>query len=57
VNEARRVRPQRYRYGAAAIVEANERGVTPTNEPLETNVPGIWPVGAVDKRRAFTHTS
>ena len=38
-------------------VETDERGFVPTNGRLETNVPGIWAVGDINKRGAFTHTS
>ena len=42
---------------AAVGVETDERGFVPTNGKLETNVPGIWAVGDINKRGAFTHTS
>ena len=38
-------------------VETDERGFVPTNGKLETNVPGIWALGDINKRGAFTHTS
>lgn len=38
-------------------VETDERGYIPTNGKLETNVPGIWALGDINKRGAFTHTS
>ncbi|MGH1578839.1 mercuric reductase [Planktotalea sp.] len=41
----------------AVGVEANERGFIPTNAQLETNVPGIWALGDINARGAFTHTS
>jgi pyruvate/2-oxoglutarate dehydrogenase complex dihydrolipoamide dehydrogenase (E3) component len=42
---------------AAVGVETDERGFVPTNGKLQTNVPGIWAVGDINKRGAFTHTS
>jgi pyruvate/2-oxoglutarate dehydrogenase complex dihydrolipoamide dehydrogenase (E3) component len=41
----------------AVGVETDERGFVPTNGKLETNVAGIWAVGDINKRGAFTHTS
>ena len=41
----------------AVGVETDERGFVPTNARLETNVPGIWALGDINKRGAFTHTS
>jgi pyruvate/2-oxoglutarate dehydrogenase complex dihydrolipoamide dehydrogenase (E3) component len=38
-------------------VHMDERGWIPTNGRLETNVPGIWALGDINKRGAFTHTS
>ncbi|MDB5857013.1 MAG: pyridine nucleotide-disulfide oxidoreductase family protein [Ramlibacter sp.] len=38
-------------------VRTDERGYVPTNGRLETNVPGIWALGDINKRGAFTHTS
>lgn len=38
-------------------VETGERGVIKTNGRLETNVPGIWALGDINGRGAFTHTS
>jgi len=38
-------------------VRTDERGFVPTNGRLETNVPGIWALGDINKRGAFTHTS
>jgi pyruvate/2-oxoglutarate dehydrogenase complex dihydrolipoamide dehydrogenase (E3) component len=38
-------------------VETDARGFVPTNGKLETNVPGIWALGDINKRGAFTHTS
>jgi pyruvate/2-oxoglutarate dehydrogenase complex dihydrolipoamide dehydrogenase (E3) component len=42
---------------AAVGVEMDTRGFVPTNARLETNVPGIWALGDINKRGAFTHTS
>lgn len=42
---------------AAVGVTMDERGFIPTNARLETNVPGIWALGDINKRGAFTHTS
>lgn len=42
---------------AAVGVQTDHRGYIPTNGRLETNVPGIWALGDVNKRGAFTHTS
>ncbi len=41
----------------AVGVETDNRGFVPTNGKLETNVPGIWALGDINKRGAFTHTS
>lgn len=38
-------------------VETNGRGYIVTDEKLRTNVEGIWAVGDVNGRGAFTHTS
>jgi pyruvate/2-oxoglutarate dehydrogenase complex dihydrolipoamide dehydrogenase (E3) component len=38
-------------------VKTDSRGFIPTNAQLETNVPGIWALGDINKRGAFTHTS
>jgi pyruvate/2-oxoglutarate dehydrogenase complex dihydrolipoamide dehydrogenase (E3) component len=38
-------------------VTRDERGFVPTNGRLETNVPGIWALGDINGRGAFTHTS
>ena len=38
-------------------VKMDERGFVPTNGRLETNVPGVWALGDINKRGAFTHTS
>jgi pyruvate/2-oxoglutarate dehydrogenase complex dihydrolipoamide dehydrogenase (E3) component len=40
-----------------AGVEVNQRGTIVVNDRLETNVPGIWALGDVNGRGAFTHTS
>ena len=41
----------------AASVETDERGFIPVDDQLRTNVPGIWAIGDVNGRGAFTHTS
>jgi pyruvate/2-oxoglutarate dehydrogenase complex dihydrolipoamide dehydrogenase (E3) component len=41
----------------AVGVETNDHGYIETNERLETNVEGIWAMGDVNGRGAFTHTS
>jgi pyruvate/2-oxoglutarate dehydrogenase complex dihydrolipoamide dehydrogenase (E3) component len=41
----------------AVGLKTDERGFVPTNGRLETHVPGIWAVGDINKRGAFTHTS
>jgi len=38
-------------------VTKDERGFVPTDAQLQTNVPGIWALGDINKRGAFTHTS
>jgi len=38
-------------------VHLDARGFIPVNGQLETSVPGIWALGDVNKRGAFTHTS
>ena len=38
-------------------VSTDEGGFVPTDGRLETNVPGIWALGDINKRGAFTHTS
>jgi pyruvate/2-oxoglutarate dehydrogenase complex dihydrolipoamide dehydrogenase (E3) component len=40
-----------------ACVEVNTRGLIPVDDELKTNVPGIWAIGEVNGRGAFTHTS
>jgi pyruvate/2-oxoglutarate dehydrogenase complex dihydrolipoamide dehydrogenase (E3) component len=50
--------PNTERLNLGAIgVEMDARGFVPTNARLETNVPGIWALGDINKRGAFTHTS
>ncbi len=50
--------PNTERLNLAAVgVEIDARGFIPTNGQLETNVPGIWALGDINKRGAFTHTS
>lgn len=40
-----------------AGVETDERGYVTVDDFLRTNVPGIWAIGDVNGRGAFTHTS
>lgn len=40
-----------------AGVEIDERGYVVVDDQLRTNVPGIWAMGDVNGRGAFTHTS
>jgi pyruvate/2-oxoglutarate dehydrogenase complex dihydrolipoamide dehydrogenase (E3) component len=40
-----------------AGVETDERGIINVDDQLRTNVPGIWALGEVNGRGAFTHTS
>ena len=42
---------------AAAGVETDARGYVVVDDALQTNVPGIWAIGDVNGRGAFTHTS
>jgi pyruvate/2-oxoglutarate dehydrogenase complex dihydrolipoamide dehydrogenase (E3) component len=42
---------------AAVGLDTDARGFVPTNGRLETKVPGIWALGDINKRGAFTHTS
>jgi pyruvate/2-oxoglutarate dehydrogenase complex dihydrolipoamide dehydrogenase (E3) component len=42
--------------GAAGIAQ-DSRGYIQVNDKLETNVPGIWALGDVNGRGAFTHTA
>lgn len=41
----------------AAGVEIDARGYIVVDDELSTNVPGIWALGDVNGRGAFTHTS
>jgi len=41
----------------AAGVESNQFGYIDVDDALRTNVPGIWAIGDVNGRGAFTHTS
>jgi pyruvate/2-oxoglutarate dehydrogenase complex dihydrolipoamide dehydrogenase (E3) component len=41
----------------AAGVKTGERGYIPVDDALRTNVPGIWALGDVNGRGAFTHTA
>jgi pyruvate/2-oxoglutarate dehydrogenase complex dihydrolipoamide dehydrogenase (E3) component len=44
--------------GAANVgLETDARGYIPTDAMLKTNVPGLWALGDVNRRGAFTHTS
>ncbi|MDH3693444.1 MAG: FAD-containing oxidoreductase [Gammaproteobacteria bacterium] len=38
-------------------IDSDERGYIKVNDRLETNVSGIWAIGDVNGRGAFTHTS
>ena len=50
--------PNTERLNLAAVgVKTDKRGFVPTDGKLQTNVPGIWAVGDINKRGAFTHTS
>lgn len=40
-----------------AGIETDERGYIRVDDQLRTNVPGIWALGEVNGRGAFTHTS
>ena len=40
-----------------AGIEADERGFIVVDDQLRTNVPGVWAIGDVNGRGAFTHTS
>ena len=42
---------------AAAGIETDERGFIPVDDHLRTSVEGIWAMGDVNGRGAFTHTS
>jgi pyruvate/2-oxoglutarate dehydrogenase complex dihydrolipoamide dehydrogenase (E3) component len=41
----------------AAGIHADKHGTVPVDGQLRTNVPGIWAIGDVNGRGAFTHTS
>jgi pyruvate/2-oxoglutarate dehydrogenase complex dihydrolipoamide dehydrogenase (E3) component len=41
----------------AAGIETDKRGFIPVDDTLRTKVPGIWAMGDVNGRGAFTHTS
>jgi pyruvate/2-oxoglutarate dehydrogenase complex dihydrolipoamide dehydrogenase (E3) component len=50
--------PNTERLGLETVgVRTDERGYVPTNGRLETNIAGIWALGDINKRGAFTHTS
>lgn len=38
-------------------IERDDRGFIPVNGSLATNVAGVWALGDINKRGAFTHTS
>ncbi len=40
-----------------AGIETDKRGYIPVDDQLRTNVPGVWALGDVNARGAFTHTS
>lgn len=42
---------------AAAGIELDARGYIPVDDHLRTKVPGIWAMGDINGRGAFTHTS
>lgn len=42
---------------AKAGIETDKRGFIAVDDQLQTNVPGIWALGDVNGRSAFTHTS
>jgi pyruvate/2-oxoglutarate dehydrogenase complex dihydrolipoamide dehydrogenase (E3) component len=51
-------KPNSERLDAQAVgLKLDDRGYIPTNGRLETNVPGIWALGDINRRGAFTHTS
>ena len=41
----------------AAGIEVDERGYIRVDDELKTNVPGVWAMGDVNGKGAFTHTS
>jgi pyruvate/2-oxoglutarate dehydrogenase complex dihydrolipoamide dehydrogenase (E3) component len=50
--------PNTDRLGLETVgLETDERGYIATNERLESAVPGIWALGDINRRGAFTHTS
>ena len=50
--------PNTEELGLASVgLKPNMRGYIGTNERLETDVPGIWALGDINGRGAFTHTS
>lgn len=51
-------RPNTEHLGLETVgVTVDVHGYVPVNGAFETNVPGIWAVGDVNRRGAFTHTS
>jgi pyruvate/2-oxoglutarate dehydrogenase complex dihydrolipoamide dehydrogenase (E3) component len=50
--------PNTDRLGLSAVgVQVDARGFVETDDRLETNVTGVWALGDINKRGAFTHTS
>jgi pyruvate/2-oxoglutarate dehydrogenase complex dihydrolipoamide dehydrogenase (E3) component len=50
--------PNTERLGLDSVgVQVDDRGFITVNGRLETSVPGIWALGDVNRRGAFTHTS
>ncbi|WP_345810972.1 mercuric reductase [Paraburkholderia sp. PREW-6R] len=41
----------------AAGIQTDRHGIIPVDGQLRTNVPGVWAIGDVNGRGAFTHTS
>jgi pyruvate/2-oxoglutarate dehydrogenase complex dihydrolipoamide dehydrogenase (E3) component len=41
----------------AAGIETNPQGIIPVDAQLRTNLPGVWAIGDINGRGAFTHTS
>ncbi|WP_027799927.1 FAD-containing oxidoreductase [Paraburkholderia dilworthii] len=42
---------------AAAGIETDRHGIIPVDGQLRTSVPGVWAIGDINGRGAFTHTS
>ena len=50
--------PNTERLGLGNVgMKVDAHGYVPTDGQLRTNVPGIWALGDINKRGAFTHTS